>query len=216
MPRGRPRRPQPLDYDDVVIGHEDDADSRTIGPGINDLMDEPVLPGFAMTDAEDDAPVPSQAVARNAAVTSAGALDGELLPPPSSGSLQNQGAGAPGGVNAGLVPPGAPIRYESRIRVLEAFQYRGSLQGAPAWVDRSWAGYGDWDPLRNIAAGPALRVPSPHGDVVLARPGDYVVRQSVTIAHHVEPDIQVEVWAREAFERTFLPAGTSDLERSED
>lgn len=204
MPRGRPRRsPSP---DDPLVGavlgqpdddeNPDDADeenpeNRIIGPGINDLVEEPTLPGFIMEDDPDElAPTDRNALPSTHPIDAVApaALDGELLPP------------------KGRHGAGQNIRYESRIRVLEAFQYRGSLQDAPAWVDRNWAGYGDWDPLRNIAAGPALRVPSPHGDVVLARPGDYVVRQSVTIAHHVEPIEQVEVWARDNFERTFIPA----------
>lgn len=200
MPRGRPRRtPSPDDaLTDAVLGQPDDDENpddaddeaRIIGPGIADLVEEPTLPGFLMTDDPDELAPPDRN-ARSSAPPTPTIFDGELLPP-------NRRPDAAGN--------GPNIRYESRIRVLEAFQYRGSLQDAPAWVDRNWAGYGDWDPLRNIAAGPALRVPSPHGDVVLARPGDYVVRQSVTIAHHVEPIEQVEVWARDNFERTFIPA----------
>jgi len=99
------------------------------------------------------------------------------------------------------------VRYESRITILEAFQYPGNLKNAPAWVDRNWTGYAsDYDALRGIEPGPALRVPTRRGDeVVLCRPGDYVVQQEVVLAHGVEPDVLVEVWARESFEKNFIP-----------
>jgi hypothetical protein len=98
-------------------------------------------------------------------------------------------------------------RYEARITILDAFHYPGNLKGAPEWVDRNWVGYGDDDPLRGITAGPCLRVPkhNVHEDVVLARIGDYVTRQEVRLAPNVPGDIRVEVWAREQFEKMFLP-----------
>jgi hypothetical protein len=107
----------------------------------------------------------------------------------------------------GIFPAASEVRYESRIRISEAWQYNGVLAEAPAWVDRSWAAWDDGDGTRRILPGPALRVPSPTVPTgsKLCRRGDYVVRQEVTIALGLEPDIQVEVWPREEFERFFLP-----------
>lgn len=154
-------------------------------------LEEKVLPGFAMEEAAEDLP---SGIAPVPTVEKRGGepLEGDIMPP---------GAGVPvsGRSRAG-------IRYESRIRVLEAFQYPGHLKDAPSWVDLNWVGYGDWDPLRGIPPGPALRVPDVRGGVVLARPGDYVVKQSVKLAHGVPDDVVVEVWSREAFEKTFIPA----------
>ena len=100
--------------------------------------------------------------------------------------------------------PLEPSRYTQRIRVLEAYQYKGKLTDAPAYVDRSWAAYGSVDPLRDIPAGPAVAVPDNLGGSALARIGDYIVRQSVTVAEGIE-DTRVEVWSRESFEKFFLP-----------
>lgn len=107
-------------------------------------------------------------------------------------------------------PPGSAIRYESRIRIVEAWQYNGKLAEAPQYVDRSWAAWGEYDEERKLEPGPALRVPipnSPTGDK-LCRKGDYVVRQEVTLALGVEPDVQLEVWPKDEFERFFLPKRT--------
>jgi len=111
------------------------------------------------------------------------------------------------GVPHPLPHPGM-TRYESRIRIAEAWQYTGQLADAPGWVDRSWAAWGDHDPVRGIDQGPALRVPTPNGRELdkLCRRGDYVVKQEVTLALGVDPDIQIEVWEKENFEKFFLPS----------
>jgi hypothetical protein len=105
-----------------------------------------------------------------------------------------------------ILPPARS--YRQRIRILEAFQYHGRLGDAPGWVDRNWAAWGDYDPLRNIPAGPAVRVPddpgNPGGTATLARVGDYIVSQEVAIADGIS-DVRVEVWAREQFEKFFIP-----------
>lgn len=108
-----------------------------------------------------------------------------------------------------LMPPGA-VRYESRIKVLEAFRYTGSFKGAPEWVDRNWLAYGQWDPLRGIEPGPALNVPCSSGVVAMARIGDYVVQQEFIVPNAADDGvdrtvIQLEVWSSDAFERTFMP-----------
>lgn len=144
------------------------------------LGDEQLLPGFSMEDADD---VP---------------IEGEIIPPP-GGSERGE---------APAEPQAGPLRYEQRIRVLDAWQYRGQLAGAPVWVDRNWAAYADLDPLRGIPAGPALRVPA-HGGFAFCRPGDYMVHQEVLLAHGLPPIEAIEVWSRESFEKAFIPSERS-------
>jgi hypothetical protein len=102
-------------------------------------------------------------------------------------------------------PPGAFLRYESRITILDAWQYPGSLARAPGWVDRNWAGYADPDPLRKIDAGPCLRVPNSNGEIAFVRIGDYVARQEVRLTD-VLTDVRIEAWQRQHFEKLFLPS----------
>ena len=104
-----------------------------------------------------------------------------------------------------IMPPGK-VRYESRISIVDAFRYPGNLTNAPAWVDRNWVGFGDYDAIRGIDEGPCLRVPSPAdpNEVVLARIGDYVCRQSVLLDNGRMPELRTEVWAAEQFERLFV------------
>jgi hypothetical protein len=80
------------------------------------------------------------------------------------------------------------------------------MRDAPDWIDRNWAGWGDFDPMRGLEAGPCLRVPTHNGtgDVVLARIGDYVTRQEVKLTGQLS-DIRIEVWARDQFEKLFIP-----------
>lgn len=108
----------------------------------------------------------------------------------------------------GYIAPTDNVTYESRIRILEAFRYPGSFRNAPDWIDRNWLGHGDWDPLRQIEPGPALRVPVDSG-VVLARIGDYVVKQAVAIAPGVPDEVKLEVWPAETFQKLFLPKAKS-------
>lgn len=110
--------------------------------------------------------------------------------------------------------PAGEVRYESRIQILDAFQYPGSLVQAPAWVDRNWIGFGDYDQLRGIEPGPCLRVPLPSGVIALCRVGDYVCRQSVMLSQDQPIEIRLEVWEREQFVKLFVPAATSSLQRS--
>jgi hypothetical protein len=112
-----------------------------------------------------------------------------------------------------LLPAASTTRYESRIRIAEAWQYNGSLADAPSFVDRSWAAWGDYDDDRNITPGPALRVPIPSGKDTekMCRKGDYVVKQEVTLALGMPPDITVDVWKKEDFEKFFLPRRIRNL-----
>lgn len=103
----------------------------------------------------------------------------------------------------------ADIKFVSRIRITEAYQYfPQTLSVAPIWVDRNWVGYaGQHDSVRNIEPGPCLRVPDPSQDdrVIVARAGDYVVMQDVVIDDKTSI-IEIEVWEREQFERLFMVA----------
>lgn len=121
-------------------------------------------------------------------------LDGEIIPPQKFGEVDAISRTQQGG-----------IRYEGRIRVLDAFQYNGDLSKAPEWVDRNWLAYGDHDPLRGIEPGPALRVPLPSGQHVMCRIGDYVVQQSVRLTADHPGDMRLEVWAKDDFRKNFLP-----------
>ena len=117
----------------------------------------------------------------------------------------------------GIIQAAPGVRYESRIAIVDAWRYPGALATAPAWVDRNWVGYADHDPVRGIEPGPCLRVPS-HADpaqVVLARVGDYVCRESVTLDPPGSagspgsgprlPEIRIAVWPSDQFERLFMP-----------
>jgi hypothetical protein len=103
--------------------------------------------------------------------------------------------------------PGA-VHYEARITIVDAWQYPGNLKAAPEWVDRNWAAYADYDPLRDIEPGPALRVPLPSGVAVMVRIGDYVARQEVRLTREIS-DIRLEVWERQQFEKLFYPVAAN-------
>jgi len=107
------------------------------------------------------------------------------------------------------VKPSTPVRYESRIEVLEAFRYPGSLLNAPDWVDRNWVAWADTDEVTKQPAGPALRVPMENGGQVLCRVGDYIVKQNVR--GDTGSRVKTEVWAGAEFERIFVPAITGSL-----
>lgn len=102
--------------------------------------------------------------------------------------------------------PSSGLHYEQRIQVLDAFKYPGQLTSAPEWVDRNWVGWASYDALRDIEPGPCLQVPTYRGDIAIVRPGDYVVRQTIKdpLNPHLASQIQLEVWARETFERMFI------------
>ena len=98
------------------------------------------------------------------------------------------------------------VRYESRILIVDAWQYDGTLKNAPMWIDRNWAAYADeHDNLRHLEPGPALRVPTYRGDTVVCRVGDYVAQQEVKITADEPGEIKTEVWEKEQFQRLFLP-----------
>lgn len=112
---------------------------------------------------------------------------------------------------ANYPPLTGTIRYESRIQILDAFQYPGSLVSAPAWVDRNWIGWAnDQDDLRGIEPGPCLRVPLISGLVGICRIGDYVARQETRLVVDQPGEIRVEVWPQEQFAKMFLPVSAKD------
>jgi len=115
----------------------------------------------------------------------------------------------PTGPKVSYVKPSTPVRYESRIEVLEAFRYPGSLLNAPDWVDRNWVAWADTDEVTKQPAGPALRVPMENGGQVLCRVGDYIVKQNVR--GDTGSRVKTEVWAGAEFERIFVPAITGSL-----
>lgn len=97
-------------------------------------------------------------------------------------------------------PPGPKVvRYEQRIRVLEAYRYDGRTAEAPEWIDRNWVVWDNGDDERR--PGPALAVP---GQKHQCRVGDYIVRQAVRMSAETE-DVSVEVWRADEFERLFIP-----------
>jgi hypothetical protein len=197
-----PLGPRP-DEDDIEPDPGDEDDDQTIT--IQDYTPRTPPGAISMADRVEDLP---EGKPHAPSLEELEETTGQTLPPrPQPLDIVEDRSHAQLALDGDIMPPGqsGEIRYESRIRVLEAFQYPGNVTHAPAWIDRNWVGWGDWDPVRNIEAGPALRVPTARGDVAIARPGDYVVKQEVILARGVPADIQVEVWNRDQFERNFIP-----------
>lgn len=143
------------------------------------------------------------------------ALSGEIMPPVAPDANQQpapkartSGKKSSGSVSAPakavVTSTGAEVTYESRIRIMDAWQYNRDLTTAPEWVDRNWVGWGDHDQLRGIDAGPCLRVPDPKDPnaVILCRIGDYLARQEVVLG--AGSFVEIEVWEREQFQRLFM------------
>lgn len=183
----------------------------TIGEVVTDqahaLAEEPYMAGFAMSD--EPLPIPDDLPAAGAQQTTTAGSEPQALDPRFP-PIANP---APGAIDPGdddLISPREQrlqtgIRYEGRIRILEAFHYAGRLDAAPSWVDRNWIGYADFDDLRQIKAGPCLRVPLHSGNLAVARVGDYIVQQEVVLGPGLPSDVRVEVWAKGDFEKNFLP-----------
>jgi hypothetical protein len=110
-----------------------------------------------------------------------------------------------------ILPPGrgVTLSYESRIRIVDAWQYPGNVISAPGWIDRDWIGFADWDPVRDIPAGPALRIPddpeNPATSYTICRVGDYVARQEILLTTSLPGEMRIEVWPKEQFQRLFIP-----------
>lgn len=112
-----------------------------------------------------------------------------------------------GEILAPATPP-APGSYtfESRIKILDAYQFMGAVATAPAWVDRNMVGFADYDQVRGLPPGPCLRVPTGFGeDVVICRVGDFITRQEVLMDEDHEPEVKIEVWDQMQFLKMFMP-----------
>lgn len=186
--------------------HEDEPD-----PNDPSNPDEPFVPdpdGDEPEDPEDPQPaarLPDSTVAADNSATAATAS--APTNPKSSTPTPTPQLETPSASTAKLTT------YRSRIAVVEAWRYPGSLKEAPEFVDRSWAAYVNEDEILNKPAGPALRVPvprsaispSPSDGVKICRVGDYMVLQKVTLAEEIEPEQTLDVWPKEEFEKLFIP-----------
>lgn len=191
-------------------------DEPTIGEVVTDAFhataDDTYMPGFAMSD--EPLPVP-QAFSSPAGGAQQTVPATETQQGPEGPLSRETPAGAVSPADHDIVSPrerrlaqrdqvGA-IRYEGRVRILEAFRYLGRMESAPAWVDRNWIGFADYDELRKIAPGPCLRVPVPNApNFAVCRVGDYVCQQEIVLDIGVPSDVRVEVWAKDDFEKNFL------------
>jgi hypothetical protein len=186
MPRAKSRKAEAPVNEAFTAGVEDDT------PVVAVVPDTP-NPAFVMSD---DPAVPDQFLRR---------------PPPLAKEAQETPPIAPV-TSPSTVPAVGGTTYEHRIRVVEVFHYAGSLRDAPGWISRDWIAYGDYDEKRKLPAGPALLVPTPRTPTgtTLCRNGDYVVKQEVLLARGLDPDEQIEVWEKDAFERLFIPVAVSE------
>jgi hypothetical protein len=129
------------------------------------------------------------------------------------------GSGYSAPVSASSASP--TVTYRSRISVVEAWRYPGQLANAPDFIDRGWTAWADTD-LYGSPAGPALKVPvtrslsgpTPPDNYKMARVGDYVVRQMVTLVDGLDAEESLDVWPKEAFERLFMPISSSKKRKS--
>lgn len=208
----------------------DDEPEPTVTLANADVLatDEPSLPGFEMTDDEEELP-PAVPVMRSYVEATNERAKGSRLPVADDGSSARTGIspGSDGNASAATTqaPAEAPalsgdiltpqpriptqgVVYESRIRVLEAWQYPGRVPpDAPAFVDRNWIGWAGYDAVRQKDESPCLRVPvtGQAWTVTICRPGDFVVRQEVQLGPGLPSDIKIEVWEEEQFARLFMP-----------
>lgn len=107
--------------------------------------------------------------------------------------------------------------FESRIKILDAYQFTGQAATAPDWVDKNMVGYADYDAVRGIEAGPCLRVPTGHmDDMTLCRIGDFIVRQEVDMGPGYEPDVKIEVWDQMQFLKMFVPTKVAAAQAKHD
>jgi hypothetical protein len=197
-----PKRPRA----EPAIELEPDEDTVTIGELLAGLVepDEPTLPGFEMA----DEPLPSPAVKSYIEATNERAqtqdIYGKPMPKPEPKTPE------PKIIEGEILSPSRPgniPRYESRIRILDAWQYTGAVHTAPDYVDRNWIGWaGEYDRLRKLEPGPCIRVPvaGDESAVVLCRVGDYVVHEEI-LGDDGSIDVKIEVWEQEQFNRLFLP-----------
>lgn len=182
---------------DYVTGQLLDPPQKITPADISDEASEPSLPGFAMSDqpfeGDPSRPPPLDIVEDRSPAQMA--LDGDILPP--TGPYPAPAPTSPARTNG--------VKYESRISIVEAYQYPGNLSHAPDWIDKNWIGYADFDEFRKIEPGPCLRVPDATGAYIVCRPGDYVARQEVKFTHDLPGEIKIEVWEQQHFQKLFIP-----------
>lgn len=110
------------------------------------------------------------------------------------------------------LPPLKKVRYEGRVRVIEAWRFDGVIHNAPEYVDRNWLAYGGYDDERKIQPGPMIQMPmDPQGRTHKdCRIGDYIVRQEIKLNLDRPPEEKIEVWPRDEFERVFIAFPEND------
>jgi hypothetical protein len=195
---------------------------------------EPSLPGFSMSD---DPDIPEEF---NIPVHVAPPIEPQMPPeaqreswrPPDTGQVprsysdfmnQKAASQSPSGnflPPVSSLPPGTRIRYEGRVRIIEAWCFNGRIQEAPPFVDRNWLAYGSHDDERGIPEGPMIQMPNwVHRDGrstqlpdKICRIGDYVVKQEVLLDAGRESHVKVEVWQRDEFEKVFIPVPVEEGE----
>jgi len=153
---------------------------------------------------EENTPVPDAPATEQPATPNPSSAGFAATVPPKLGSEYSAPVDAPS--------KSPTVTYRSRISVVEAWRYPGQLAGAPLFIDRSWTAWADSD-INGSPSGPALRVPvtrslsgpTPPDGTKLCRVGDYVVRQMVTLVDGLDAEESLDVWAKEAFERLFMP-----------
>lgn len=187
------------------------------------VADEVELPGFAVSDEPFvEAERPAQAPGSGGEKRGIEILDyppekGQLPPKsalPGTDSVRIMGNNNP--LNSAAK---SPIRYEGRVRILEAWQFTGVISEGPLWIDRNWLAYGGYDPDRDIEPGPTIAVPaySPdnkqHPGVAnkICRIGDYVVQQEIKLDANGTSNVVIEVWTASDFERIFIPMPETPL-----
>jgi len=216
MPERDPRDPVPQEDPDnpPPTNGDPDEDSSQIGDvpesGEESESDEESEPEAAENEEDDehkthDEPEPDDEEDEDIPPNPDRSAEDPTIITPSPGAAPPAALGPSSSVRD-VDRPSAGVRYESRIQILDAFQYPGSLKNAPDWVDRNWTAYAaDYDPLREIDPGPCLRVPLSSGLIAICRVGDFVCRQSVTLAPGLPSDVRIEVWDRTQFEKLFVP-----------
>lgn len=198
---------------DLTSGVDDDVEPLVkLNPAdvAYNAPEDPMLPGFEMSDEPLPTPDAQARIEEYAA-------DQPVYDPKSFSDTVNARArghqipdakkALDGEIIPKATPPVGSTVYESRIRILEAWQYPGSVpKTAPAYIDRNWIGWADPDPVRGREGSPCLRIPASDqpSTVVICRPGDFVVRQEVQMAPGFPSAEKVEVWEEEQFARLFI------------
>lgn len=211
------------EIDPAIAEMEQDVDAALLNlTNLDEVVAEPDLPGFAVSD--EPLPPPSPPVAENEFLREnapgySGLINSLAQGHESFTDARNdmaRRANEPGPQPASdelfgdIIPPDTDpthVKYESRIRILEAWQYNGGVAEAPEFIDRNWVGWSDYDAVRQMEPGPCLRVPiEGTSTVTICRPGDYVVRQETLLQPGMPTDEKREVWEKNQFQRLFIPS----------